>query len=214
MNAAKLTLVDYGAGNLPSVERALERLGVETQRAATREALAGSRAIVLPGVGHFGQLMRTLEARGLRGPLRDAIARGTPFLGICLGLQALFASSEEDPKQSGLGIVSGSVQPLPKTAKLPHMGWNQLRRLRPSVLLRGVRDDAYFYFAHSFAALDAPDAAVAVCDHGACFVAALEQENVLAVQFHPEKSGDPGALVLRNFVEFARAKTAREEARR
>lgn len=214
MNAVKLTLVDYSAGNLPSVERALGRLGVETQRAATLEALAGSGAIVLPGVGHFGQLMRTLEERGLRGPLRDAITRGIPFFGICLGLQALFASSEEDPSQPGLGIFGGSVQPLPRTAKLPHMGWNQLRRMRSSVLLRDVRDDAYFYFAHSFAALDAADAAVAVCDHGVPFVAMLEQENVLAVQFHPEKSGDAGALVLRNFVEFARAKAAREEAAR
>src|SRR3989442_9606639 len=114
--------------------------------------------------------MRTLEERDLRGPLRDAIAGGTPFLGICLGLQALFVSSEEDPKQSGLGIVGGSVQPLPKTAKLPHMGWNQLRRPRPSGLLRGGRADAYFYFAHSFAALDPPDAAVAACDYGGSFV--------------------------------------------
>ncbi len=203
MNPVKVTLVEYGAGNLPSVERALRRLGAETERASAPAGLARSRAIVLPGVGHFGALMRTLHERGLLAPLRAALADGVLFLGICLGLQALYASSEEAPEQAGLGVLPGTVRPLPHTAKLPHMGWNQVRRLRPSVLLRDVPEESYFYFAHSYAALDAGEVAVALCEHGVPFVAALEQQKVMAVQFHPEKSGEAGAQVLRNFLECA-----------
>ena len=151
----KISLVEYGAGNLPSVERALARQGIETERASTPEAVAAASALILPGVGHFGQLMRTLGARGLLAPLREAISSGVPLLGICLGLQALFASSDEAPGDAGLEHFPGTVSALPATAKLPHMGWNQLRRVRPSVLLEGVPADAYFYFAHSYAALDA-----------------------------------------------------------
>ena len=209
MSGGKITLVDYGAGNLPSVERALRRLGAEVERASAPEALDGSRAIVLPGVGHFGALIRTLEERRLLEPLRAALAQGVPFLGICLGLQALYGSSEEDPSRPGLGVLAGTVRPLPKTAKLPHMGWNQLRRLRPSVLLKDVPEDAFFYFAHSYAALDAGEAAVALCDHGVPFVAVLEWGKILAVQFHPEKSGDAGSRVLRNFLSFAGTESER-----
>lgn len=200
----KVTLVDYGAGNLPSVERALQRLGVETERATALESLRAAQAIVLPGVGHFAALMRTLEQRGLLAPLRDALISGVPFLGICLGLQALYQASEEAPNVPGLGLLPGRVQPLAHIAKLPHMGWNQVRSLRPNTLLRDVTGDAYFYFAHSYAALALDSHATAVCDHGTSFVAALECKNLLAVQFHPEKSGAAGAQVLRNFLEFAR----------
>jgi imidazole glycerol phosphate synthase glutamine amidotransferase subunit len=199
----KISLVEYDAGNLPSVERALARQGVETERVATPEGVLGAKALILPGVGHFGQLMRTLDGRGLLAPLTESIARGTPLLGICLGLQALFQSSAEAPDDAGLGVFSGSVSALPPTAKLPHMGWNQLRRVRSSVLLEGIPVGAYFYFAHSFAALDAGEAAVAMCDHAAPFVAVLERGNVFAVQFHPEKSGDSGARVLANYVARA-----------
>jgi imidazole glycerol phosphate synthase glutamine amidotransferase subunit len=199
----KISLVEYDAGNLPSVERALTRQGIETERVATPEAVRGATALILPGVGHFGQLMRTLGSRGLLAPLAESISRGTPLLGICLGLQALFESSAEAPDDTGLGILPGTVAALPPTAKLPHMGWNQVRRVRPSVLLEGIPATAYFYFAHSYAALDAGDAAVALCDHAASFVAMLERGNLFAVQFHPEKSGDPGARVLANFVARA-----------
>jgi imidazole glycerol phosphate synthase glutamine amidotransferase subunit len=207
MNALQVTLIDYGAGNLPSVERALRLLGADTLRASEPAALASSRAIVLPGVGHFGALMRALDGGKMLAPLREAICRGVPFLGICLGLQALYTMSEEDPSHAGLGILPGRIQPLPKTAKLPHMGWNQVRRQRSSVLLRNVSEDAYFYFAHSYAALEASQSAVAICEHGVPFVAALEQGSVLAVQFHPEKSGEPGAKVLANYLEYARQKS-------
>jgi imidazole glycerol phosphate synthase glutamine amidotransferase subunit len=208
----KISLVEYDAGNLPSVERALARQGLETERAATAEAIRSAETLILPGVGHFGQLMRTLDARGLTAPLRDVIERGTPLLGICLGLQALFTESDEAPGDAGLSIFPGRVAALPPTDKLPHMGWNQLRRVRPSVLLEGVPADAYFYFAHTFAALNAGDAAVALCDHAAPFVAALERGNLFAVQFHPEKSGDTGARVLANFVAHAQRTRARRSA--
>ena len=201
----KISLVEYGAGNLPSVERALARQGVQTERAATPESIAAARVLILPGVGHFGQLMRTLGARGLLAPIRQAISDGVPLLGICLGLQALFASSAEAPDDKGLNVIAGTVDSLPITAKLPHMGWNQLRHVRPSALLEGIPANAYFYFAHSYAALDAGESAVAMCEHGVPFVAALERRNLFAVQFHPEKSGDAGARVLANFVAYAGA---------
>ena len=202
----KISLVEYGAGNLPSVERALERQGVETERAATPECVAAARVLILPGVGHFGKLMRTLSSRGLLAPIHEAICGGIPLLGICLGLQALFTSSAEAPEERGLDILAGTVVSLPVTAKLPHMGWNQIRQVRPSALLNGIPANAYFYFAHSYAALDAGETAVALCEHGVPFVAALERQNLFAVQFHPEKSGDAGAQVLANFVAQAHAR--------
>ena len=198
-----IALVEYGAGNLPSVERALTRLGVESRRASTLEGLASCDALILPGVGHFGALMRSLTERSLVKPLRDAVASGVPLLGICLGLQAMFATSDEAIGDAGLSLFPQKVSALPPTDRLPHMGWNQLRRVRPSALLEGVPQDAYFYFAHSYAALDAGEAAVALCDHSASFVAVLEQGNVFATQFHPEKSGPAGAQVLSNFVRRA-----------
>lgn len=204
-NGMKISLVEYDAGNLPSVERALARQGVETERAATPESIAAARVLILPGVGHFGQLMRTLGSRGLLAPIQQAIRGGVPLLGICLGLQALFTSSAEAPEDRGLDILPGTVSALPVTAKLPHMGWNQLRRVRASALLEDIPANAYFYFAHSYAALDAGESAVAICEHGVPFVAALERQNLFAVQFHPEKSGDAGARVLANFVARADA---------
>jgi imidazole glycerol phosphate synthase glutamine amidotransferase subunit len=206
MSGAKISLIEYDAGNLPSVERALARQDVTTERAGTPESIAAARALILPGVGHFGQLMRTLASRGLLAPIRQAISSGVPLLGICLGLQALFTSSAEAAGDRGLDIFPGTVACLPVTAKLPHMGWNQLRRVRRSALLEAIPPEAYFYFAHSYAALDAGEAAIAMCEHGVPFVAALERENVFAVQFHPEKSGDAGARVLANFVAYANAR--------
>ena len=201
-----IALVEYGAGNLPSVERALARLGLESRRASTPEAIASCDALILPGVGHFGALMHSLNERSLVAPLREAIAKGVPLLGICLGLQAMFASSDEAPGDAGLAVFPQNVSALPATDRLPHMGWNQLRRVRPSVLLEGVPADAYFYFAHSYAALDAGDAAVALCEHGTPFVALLEKGGVFATQFHPEKSGPVGAKVLANFLRRAGGK--------
>lgn len=205
----KIALVEYGAGNLPSVERALARLGAETFRAPAPAALADADAIILPGVGHFGALMRQLSERGMIDPLREQIERGVPFLGICLGLQALFSASDEAIEDRGLGIFPGRVSALPATAKLPHMGWNQLERREPARLLEGIAPDAYFYFAHSFAALDSATgpghAEAALCDHGGRFVAVIERNNVCGVQFHPEKSGQAGARLLENYLRLAQS---------
>jgi imidazole glycerol phosphate synthase glutamine amidotransferase subunit len=200
----KVTLVDYGAGNLPSVERAVRRLGADVRCAATPEDLDAPAAIVLPGVGHFSALIRTLEERELMHPLREALEGGVPFLGICLGLQALCEGSEEAPGCSGLGFLTGRARPLPSTVKLPHMGWNQLRRRRPTRWLVGIPEDAYFYFAHSYAVLEPSESTVAVCDYGTSFVAVFEQDNLYGVQFHPEKSGAMGSHVLANFLKAVR----------
>ncbi len=200
----KITLVDYGAGNLPSVERALARLGAETERATRGEELERAEAIVLPGVGHFAALARALAADGLAQGLNAAIERGAAFLGICLGMQALYERSEEAPEMAGLARLRGAVRPLEAGVKLPHMGWNQVRRPRPSALLAGIPDDAWFYFAHSYAAFDGGEEAVAQCDYGGDFTAAIECGRVAGVQFHPEKSGEAGAALLKNFLEMAR----------
>lgn len=196
-----IALVDYGAGNLPSVEWALQRLGVKIERTTQPEQVAAARAIVLPGVGHFGAFVAGLRDRNLTKPLRAARESRVPILGICLGLQAMFASSEEAPEELGLGFFPETVKALPRNVKSPHIGWNQLRRVRESRLLRGIPQEAYFYFAHSFAAPASACVTVAACDHGASFAAAIEYDNLFGVQFHPEKSGEIGALVLRNFVE-------------
>ena len=199
----KVTIIDYGAGNVPSVERALARLGAASQRTDSPEAISEAEALLLPGVGHYSALVRALDERGLRQPLLAAIQRGVPFLGICLGLQVLFESSEEAPQLRGLHLLPGKVCALPAIVKLPHMGWNQLTAKSDSRLLAGIAPGAYFYFAHSFAALDSNCIAAATCTHGAPFIAVLEKQNICAVQFHPEKSGEPGAQVLQNFLRMA-----------
>ena len=197
----KIAIVDYGAGNLPSVERALRALGAETERAVEPRQLETAKVIVLPGVGHFAAFVACLRERNLTGALRAAFEAGKPMLGICLGLQAMFASSEEAPGDPGLGFFPEQVRALPTNVKSPHIGWNQLRKTRESILLRGIPDDAYFYFAHSFAAPASAAPTVAACDHGFPFAAVIERGNLAGVQFHPEKSGETGAQVLRNFVE-------------
>ncbi|MFZ3331745.1 MAG: imidazole glycerol phosphate synthase subunit HisH [Candidatus Acidiferrales bacterium] len=198
----KIAIIDYGEGNLPSVERAFAQLGVEAERVSTPEQLHVAKAIVLPGVGHFSAFVAGLRERNLTSALRAAIDSRVPVLGICLGLQVLFASSEEAPVEIGLDLIHQKVKALPTNVKSPHIGWNQVRALRPGILLQGIADDAHFYFAHSYAAAVCEPHTAAVCDHGFPFAAVVEHENLLAVQFHPEKSGAAGAAVLRNFVEW------------
>lgn len=198
-----ISIVDYGAGNLPSIERALRSLGAETECVTRPEQIASARALILPGVGHFSAFVAGLRERHLTAALQHAIAGGTPVLGICLGLQAMFSSSAEAPGEPGLDLIHENVHALPADVKSPHIGWNQLRRLRKSILLREIPDDAYFYFAHSYAAAASEPHTAAACDHGFPFAAVLEQGNMMAVQFHPEKSGETGWRVLRNFLEWA-----------
>jgi len=199
----KVSIIDYGAGNLPSVERALRSLGAETECVTSPGKIATARALILPGVGHFSAFVAGLRERNLAATLHDAIARGVPILGICLGLQAMFTASAEALGEQGLDLIHEVVQVLPTNVKSPHIGWNQLRRLRESVLLREIPADAYFYFAHSYAAAASEPHTAAACDHGFPFAAVVEQHNLMAVQFHPEKSGEVGSRVLRNFLEWA-----------
>ena len=198
-----IAIIDYGAGNVPSVERALQKLGASSHRIAEPAHLSGARAIILPGVGHYAALIQALDKRSLREPLLDAIAKGTPFLGICLGLQALYSTSEEEPSLAGLNLFGGRVSSLPATVKLPHVGWNRLRIQRDSRLLAGITDFDYFYFAHTFAAAVASNEVAATCEHGANFTAVVERNNIFGTQFHPEKSGAAGARLLNNFVSLA-----------
>jgi imidazole glycerol-phosphate synthase subunit HisH len=199
----KISIIDYGAGNLPSVERALRSLGAETECVTTPEQIVVARALVLPGVGHFSAFVAGLRERHLTSALQRAIAGGIPILGICLGLQAMFSSSAEASGEEGLDLIHENVHALPSSVKSPHIGWNQLRRLRKSILLREIPDDAYFYFAHSYAANASEPHTAAACDHGFPFAAVVEQNTLMALQFHPEKSGEAGARVLRNFLEWA-----------
>ncbi len=177
------------------------KLGAETQFATKATHISSAKAIVLPGVGHFSAFVNGLRDSNLVEPLRKAFDDGVPILGICLGLQAMFETSEEAPGERGLGFLRGEVRALPANVKSPHIGWNQLRRLQTGTLLKDVPQDAYFYFAHSFAAPAEIAPTAAACDHGMAFAAVVEHRNLLAVQFHPEKSGEAGAQVLRNFVE-------------
>ena len=198
-----VTLIDYGAGNVTSVARALRKLGAAVCTTNQPEELTTATCLILPGVGHCAALLGSLDTHGLRHPLLTALKRGTPFLGICLGLQALYQASAEAPGLSGLGVLHGRVDQLPHNVKLPHMGWNQLRSLRGCKLLNEISRDAYFYFAHSYAAPADGPATAATCEHGREFTAVLETERIFGVQFHPEKSGAPGAKLLDNFLRIA-----------
>lgn len=199
----RVALIDYGAGNVPSVERAVARLGADSHRAKSPDDVSNAQTIILPGVGHFGTLIRSLDERGLRGPLVEAIRRDVPFLGICLGLQALYERSEEAPDLVGLGVICGEICSLPEMVKLPHMGWNRLQIVRPCALLEGLSEKEYFYFAHTFAACKSSPEVIATCDHGVAFTAVAQCGHTFGVQFHPEKSGEAGARVLQNFLRLA-----------
>ena len=196
-----IAVFDYGAGNLRSVENTLAELGSQYTLVRDSEGLRQASKIVLPGVGHFGQMMRALDALAVRQTFLDRIAAGVPFLGICLGLQALFEASEEAPEARGLGLYEGVVQRFPLGARVPHMGWNELEVRRDSRLLRGLDSRPFVYFAHSYYVPENARAAAA-CTYEVPYTAALEAGNVFGVQFHPEKSGPVGLKIVRNFVEL------------
>ncbi len=196
-----ITVVDYGAGNLYSVRNALEALGATNVISQTPEIISAAQKIILPGVGHFGHMMRRLDELELRGPLIARIASGVPFLGICVGLQCLFEESEESPGTKGLGIFPGSVKRFTGHGRIPHMGWNSLHEAKSCRLLRGLGDGMFTYFAHSYYA-EVIGATAATCTYIHPYTAILEQDNVYAVQFHPEKSGLNGLRVIRNFLDL------------
>jgi len=201
-----IAILDYGAGNLRSVQNTLDEIlsaGDPGGRLYTlvRDA-AGLRAagkILLPGVGHFGQMMRALDSLGVRDVLRERLAAGVPFLGICLGMQALFESSEEAPEVRGLGIFPGVVRRFSGDTRVPHMGWNQIEPRAGSRLLQGLPPRPFVYFAHSYYVPETEHAA-ALCTYGVRYTAAIESQNIFGVQFHPEKSAEAGLTVMRNFI--------------
>jgi imidazole glycerol phosphate synthase glutamine amidotransferase subunit len=194
-----IAILDYGAGNLRSVQNTLEEIGAPYRVVRDAAGLCEASKIILPGVGHFGQMLRSLDEMQVRDALAEQIARGVPFLGICLGLQALFESSEEAPEQKGLALFPGVVRRFPKEARVPHMGWNDLEPSKDSRLLDGLFHP-YVYFAHSYYA-PLVDATAASCTYTVPYTAVLEYRNIFGVQFHPEKSGPLGLRIVRNFVD-------------
>jgi imidazole glycerol-phosphate synthase subunit HisH len=203
--AGVLYIVDYGSGNLRSVQKAFEHVGVSAVVGSDPRAIKDAAALVLPGVGAFGAAMVQLETKRLVGPLVDRIEAGVPFLGVCLGLQLLFEASEEDPGVRGLGLVRGDVRALPSKVKVPHIGWNQAELWTCSDLFEGIPDGSAFYFVHSYAAVPRlPGDVLCMTDYGGVtFVSGIETGNLAAVQFHPEKSSTLGLRFYRNFARKA-----------
>lgn len=196
-----IAIFDYGAGNLRSVQNTLDEIGATYELVRDAEGLDRATKIILPGVGHFGQMLRALDEMNVRNTLVARIRARVPFLGICLGLQGLFERSEEAPDQRGLAIFPGTVTRFDNSARVPHMGWNQLELVRESKLLKGLPDHPYVYFAHSYY-VPVVDQAAAICTYSAPYTAVLESGNVFGVQCHPEKSGPLGLAIVRNFVEL------------
>ena len=200
-----IAIIDYDAGNIKSVEKALAYLGEETVVSRDPEVLTKADKVILPGVGSFGEAMENLHKYGLVPVIKDMIKEGTPFLGICLGLQLLFESSEEAPGVAGLGILKGKILRIPERAglKIPHMGWNSLHLEHDGRLFRGIEENAYVYFVHSYY-LQAEEKEIvkASTEYSTHIHASVEQGNIFACQFHPEKSSDVGLHILKNFVEL------------
>ena len=202
-----IAVIDYGVGNLFSVEKALLYAGAAVEVTHDAEKIAAAEKLVLPGVGAFGDCMKRLEATGLIPVIRREIEGGKPLLGICVGLQILFEGSDESPGVHGLGIFSGRVRRMQAPQlKIPHMGWNSLtfgERRGEIDLFQGIPAGAYVYFVHSYhAAPEASEIITAQTTYGECVTAAVAKDNVQAVQFHPEKSGAVGSAILKNFVNF------------
>jgi imidazole glycerol phosphate synthase glutamine amidotransferase subunit len=195
-----IAVLDYGAGNLRSVQNALSAIGASHALVRDAAGFLGAERVILPGVGHFGHMMRALDAQGMRGALLERIRAGVPFLGICLGLQALFATSEEAPAERGLSVYSGEVRRFRGDVRVPHMGWNRIEPRPGTRLLRHVGEKPYVYFAHSYYCPVIEETA-ATCEYAVPCTAAIENDNVFGVQFHPEKSGPLGLQIMRNFLE-------------
>ncbi len=195
-----IAIFDYGAGNLRSVENTLAEIGAPYALVRDAAGLERASKIILPGVGHFGQMLRALDQMGVRNVLKERIRAGVPFLGICLGLQALFERSEEAPELAGLALFPGTVRRFPEGVRVPHMGWNDLEAVRPCRLLRGLPARPFVYFAHSYYA-PVTEATAAICTYSTPYTAILESGDTFGVQFHPEKSGPVGLAIMRNFVE-------------
>ena len=200
-----IAIIDYDAGNLRSVEKALEALGSRAIITRNRDEILGADRVILPGVGAFGDAMENLHQYELVDTIRQAAASGKPFLGICLGLQLLFESSEESPGVEGLSVLPGKILRIPDHPglKIPHMGWNSLSVTPGARLFRGIENGAYVYFVHSYyCKADDESIVAATTEYSTHIHAAVERGNVFACQFHPEKSGSVGLQILKNFIEL------------
>ena len=200
-----IAILDYDAGNIKSVEKAMQLLGQEVAITRDRETVLNADRVILPGVGAFGDAMEKIRQYGLDQVIHEVVDQGTPFLGICLGLQLLFERSDESPQAEGLGILKGEILRIPDTPglKIPHMGWNSLELWNNGRLFKGIPKESYVYFVHSYYLKAADEGIVtAVTEYGTQIHASVEQGNVFACQFHPEKSSDVGLKILKNFVSL------------
>ena len=196
-------IIDYDAGNIKSVEKALKALGEDAVITRDKETLLKADRVILPGVGAFGDAMEKLNAYGLAEIIREIVKRGTPFLGICLGLQLLFESSDECPEVEGLGLLEGRIVTIPRDngLKVPHIGWNSVSIKQKDSIFSGVDDNSYFYFVHSYYLKGAQEDVVAgITEYGVPIECAVQKGNLCAVQFHPEKSSSAGLKLLKNFI--------------
>lgn len=200
-----IAIVDYGMGNLRSVEKGFLKVGVDARVVTDPKTVDDAHAIVLPGVGAFRDCMRNLEKAALIEPIIKAIRKGKPFLGICLGLQVLFTESEEFGVYKGLDILKGKVVRFQVDLKVPHMGWNNVKVLRRPPIFDGIDEGAFFYFVHSYyVAPDDSDVTAGTTEYGITFTSMVWKENICATQFHPEKSQEAGLRILKNFGDFAK----------
>lgn len=202
-----IAIIDYDAGNVKSVEKALQFLGEEVIITRDREQILSADRVVLPGVGAFGDAMEKLHSYNLVEVIKEVVANKTPFIGICLGLQLLFESSEESPGVAGLGILPGKIVRIPEKdgLKVPHIGWNSLKYPNKGRLYKGIEEDSYVYFVHSYY-LQAKDPSIVVAqtEYGVDIQASVEKDNVFACQFHPEKSSSVGMTILKNFINIGK----------
>ena len=200
-----IAIIDYDAGNIKSVEKALQKLGADVVITKDAQEILRADKVILPGVGAFGDAMANLKKFGLDKVIYEVVEKGTPFLGICLGLQLLFERSDETPGVAGLGILKGEILRIPDKddLKIPHMGWNSLHLQNQGRLFQGLSEQSYVYFVHSYY-LKAEDEQIvkATTDYSVNIHASVEKDNVFACQFHPEKSSDVGLKILKNFVEL------------
>lgn len=195
-----ITIIDYKSGNLKSISNGFKKIGEDFQITDDIEEIANAKHLVLPGVGAFGSAMENLEP--FRAVIEEHVNDDKPFLGICLGQQVLMSGSEESPNVRGLDLFEGHCEFLPEGVKVPHMGWNQLNVVKDCPILEGI-DKQYFYFVHSYYAIpDDPEIIAGTCDYGIDVTAALSRNNLFSTQFHPEKSGEPGLKILKNFVNI------------
>lgn len=199
-----VVIIDYDAGNIKSVEKAIHAIGKEVIVTRNPKEILSASHVILPGVGSFGDAMKRLQDYKLIPVIKQVIDRKIPFLGICLGLQLLFENSEESPGVEGLGILKGKIKRIPEAEglKIPHIGWNSLSFPKKGRLFQGINEHAYVYFVHSYYLEAEEDIVTGTCEYGACIHGSIEKDNIFACQFHPEKSSETGLRIIKNFLEI------------